>query len=200
MYEVTQPMTKLEGINICLSSMGEPAINALDDAGVDAQMAADLIDETSRGVQLKGWHWNRETHKLQPDQQGNLNLPMNTAKVDSTSVDIAVDVVQRGLRLFDRVNNTYTFTKPVTLELYVILPYDELPQSAKNFIAYEAACRFQRRLLGSDSIDKFLVEARNEARVELIRDDIQVSDPNMLKDNWTTASIMQRGAFRRGGY
>lgn len=200
MLDVTQPMTKLEAINICLSSMGEPAVNALDDAGVDAQMAADLIDETSRGVQLKGWHWNRETHKLQPDQQGRMNLPMNTAKVDSTSYDAGVDVVQRGLKLFDRVNNTYIFTKPLTLELYVILPYDDLPQSAKNFIAYDAACRFQRRLLGSDTIDRFLVEARNEARLELVRDDIQVSDPNMLRDNWTSASIVERGRFRRGQY
>lgn len=200
MVDITQPMTKLEAINICLSSMGEPAVNTLEDAGVDAQMAADLIDETSRGVQLKGWHWNRETHKLQPDQQGFINLPVNVAKVDSTSADANVDVVQRGLKLYDRGKNTYTFTKSLTLELYVILPFDELPQAAKNYIAYDAACKFQRRLLGSDTIDKFLVDARTEARHELVRDDIQVSDPNMLRDNWTTASIVQRGFFRRGMY
>ena len=44
------PMTKLEAVNICLSSMGEPVINSLDNASVDAQIASDLIDEVGRTV------------------------------------------------------------------------------------------------------------------------------------------------------
>ena len=95
------PMTKLEAVNVCLSSIGEPPVNDIDTAGIDAQLASDIVDEISRTVQLKGWHWNRETHTLSPNNLGELVLPTNTAKVDSTGVENAFDVVRRGGRLFD---------------------------------------------------------------------------------------------------
>lgn len=196
-----QPLTKLEGINICLSSMGEPAINALDDAGIDAQMASDLIDEQSRTVQLIGWHWNREKHSFKPDMQtGAINLPNNVAKVDSVDGSSNIDVVQRGLRLFDRGNNTYSFTDSITLELVVILPFDELPMAARAYIAYNSAMVLQQRILGAESINKDLHEMAAKAWVEVIRDQDEVADANMLKDSWSTVSIIQRGWFRRGAY
>lgn len=194
-----QPLTKLEAINIALSSMGEPAINALDDAGVDAQMAADLIDETSRNVQLKGWHWNREKHTLSPDAQtGAINLPNNVAKVDTVDGDSDIDVVQRGLRLFNRTTNSYVFSDPLILGLYVILPFEELPMSCRSYIAYSSAMILQRRILGAESIDKGLKEQSVDAWAELIRDEMQVSDPNMLRDSWSMQSITSRGNFGIG--
>lgn len=197
----SQPLTKLEAINICLSSMGEPSVNTVDDAGIDAQMASDLIDETARNVQLKGWHWNREVHTFSPDANtGSINLPNNIAKVDSTDGSSNIDVVQRGLRLFDRGTNSYSFSVPVTLECVVILPFDELPLSCKAFIAYESAMTLQRRLLGSGDIDKFLDDNRNDAWNELVRDQNEIEDNNVLKDNWSTVSILNRGGFRRGAY
>lgn len=196
-----QPLTKLEAVNICLSAMGEPAVNALEDVGIDAQMASDLIDEQSRNVQLKGWHWNREVHTFQPEAiTGYINLPHNVGKVDSTDISQSIDVVQRGLRLFNRGTNSYTFTNPLTIELYVILPFDELPLAGKSFIAYNSAMILQQRLLGSATIDSYLKDQKKDAWTELVRDNDEVQDANMLKDNWSTMSIVQRGQFRRGGY
>lgn len=196
-----QPLTKLEAINICLSSMGEPAINALDDAGVDAQIAADIIDETSRVLQLKGWHWNTEVHTLQPDRQtGAINLPNNVAKIDTVEHSAGVDVVSRGLRLFDRSNNSYSFKDSLRLSLVMILPYEELPLPAKAFVAYQSAMVSQQRLLGSATMDNYLEKQAQSAWVEIVRDNDEVADANMLRDSWSTLSIVQRGHFRRGSY
>lgn len=194
------PMTKLDAVNICLSSMGEPVINSLDGAAVDAQMASDLIDETSRTVQGMGWHWNRERHTITPNFAGEIVLPANTLRVDTVESDRSTDVIQRGSKLFDRYNNTYAFSKALILEIYVALPFEDLPFSAKNFITYRAARLLQQRLLGSDTLNKFAQGDEQKAWLMLLQDDAEVSDHNMLSDSWQTYSILARGSFARGAY
>lgn len=194
------PLTKLDAVNICLSSMGEPEVNSLDGVAVDAQMAASLIDETSMSVQAQGWHWNREVYKLSPDNNGNIVLPANTARIDSVNRSKTVDVVQRGTRLFDVGNNTFVFTEPVEVEIYVILPYEELPLSAKQYIAIRAARLCQQRLLGTDTLDKFMAQSEQTAWFALMQDNLATADHNMLTDSWSVASILSRGYFARGAY
>lgn len=194
------PMTKLEAVNICLSSMGEPAINSLDGAAIDAQMASDLIDETSRSVQAMGFHWNHEIHTLSPNVAGEIVVPSNTARIDTINDDKSIDVVQRGTRLFDRVNNTYTFTDSLDVELFVFLPFEDLPFAAKNFITMRSARLLQQRLLGSDTLHKYNLPDEQKAWVLLLQDEADVADSSMLYDSWSTASILNRGWFSRGAY
>lgn len=200
MSYVNTPMTQLDAVNVCLSSMGEPEVNSLENASVDAQLASGLIDETSRTVQGQGWNWNRERHTISPDATGTLNLPANTARVDTIEYDRDVDVIQRGLRLFNRKDNTYTFEKPVTVEIYVLLPFEDLPLAAKSFITYKAARLFQQRLLGSETLSKFSQEAEQRAYITLLQEEAEVGDYNMLYDSWQTYSILSRGFFSRGNY
>lgn len=193
-------LTELEAVNVMLSSIGEPPINSIDGAGVDAQMANDLLNEVSRTCQQKGWHWNRENHTLSPDVDGFINLPSNTARVDSVNADKAFDVIQRGLRLFDRANTTYVFTVPVELELVVYLPFDELPDAAKEYVTARAAMLFQQRMLASDTLNSDLQKRAQEAWNDIFRSEIKTQDPNVLRDNWSTLAIVQRGWFRRGAF
>ena len=194
------PMTKLDAVNVCLSSMGEPVINSLDGASVDAQMASDLVDETSRSVQSAGWHWNRERHTISPDVNGQIVLPANTARVDTIEGDRSTDVIQRGGKLFDRYNNTYQFSNPLVLEITVILPFEDMPLAAKEYVTYRAARILQARLLGSDSLFRFTQLDEQTAYLNLLRDEAEVTDNNMLYDSWQTHSILSRGYFARGGY
>jgi hypothetical protein len=94
----------------------------------------------SRSAQLRGWHWNREVHSLSPDINGNINLPNNVAKVDTTGIDYPVDVVQRGLRLFNIDDNTYVFTRPIKLQLYVILDFTDLNATVKSISWLRPPC------------------------------------------------------------
>lgn len=200
MTDFPTALTELEAVNVCLSSIGEPPVNSLDNAGIDAQMASDLIREVSRTCQQKGWHWNREVHTLSPDSGGTINLPNNTARVDSVQADKSLDVVQRGLRLFDRANATYTFTSPVILELVVYLTFDELPDAAKEYVTARAAMLFQQRMLASDTLNADLTKKAQEAWNDIVRAEVKTADPNLLRDNWSTQAIVQRGWFRRGAF
>lgn len=200
MSSSTIPLTKLDAVNVCLSAMGEPKVNSLEGAAVDAQMAASLIDETSMSVQAMGWHWNKEVHTLSPDVDGYLNLPANTARVDTIDTSFTTDVVQRGQRLYNVGDNTFIFTSPVKVEIYVVLPFEQLPLPAKQFIALRSARQFQQRLLGTDTLDKFLAQQEQNAWIALQQDNLAVADHNMLRDSWSVGGILSRGFFARGAY
>lgn len=191
------PMTKLDAVNICLSSMGEPVINSLDGASVDAQIASDIIDETSRTLQSEGWHWNRERHTISPNVSGEIALPPNTARIDTIENSFNIDVIQRGGRLFDRSTNSYTFSSPLTLEIFVVLPFEDLPLAAKNLVTYRAARIFQTRVLGSETIAKFNSVEEQRAMLVLLQDEASIADYNMLSDSYQTASILDRGSVYR---
>lgn len=192
------PMTKLEAVNICLSSMGEPVVNSLEGAAIDAQMAADLVDETSRSVQAHGWHWNREKHTLSPNVANEILLPANTLRIDSVDESRSVDVVKRGTRLFDVTRASYTFDKTVRVEVYVQLVFEELPFAAKQFVAMRAARLLQQRILGSDTLHKFTTQDEQRAWITLMHEECEVADGSMLYDSNSTSSIVNRTFFVRG--
>jgi len=195
------PMTKLEAVNICLSSMGEPVVNTLDGAAIDAQMAGDLIDETARSVQGMGWHWNRERHTLTPNVSKEVVLPANTIRVDTVDDSKSVNVVYRNGKLFDVENATFQFDQTeLKLEIYVVLPFEQLPFAAKQFITARAARLLQTRLLGSDTLNKFNTADEQRAWVALMQEEAETYDGNMLTDSWSTKSIISRGYFARGAY
>jgi hypothetical protein len=194
------PLTKLDAVNICLSTMGEPTVNTLDGAAVDAQMASDLIEESSRSVQGMGWHWNREKHTISPNFASQIILPANTIRVDTVDESKTVDVVQRGGKLFDVENATYTFTDPVKVEIYVQLQFEELPFAAKQLITMRAARLLQQRLLGSETLQKFTVVDEQKAWIVLMQEEAETADGNMLYDSWSTRNIVTRGYFSRGAF
>ena len=190
-------MTKLDAVNICLSAMGEPKINTLDGSAVDAQIASDLIDETSRSVQSRGWHWNRERLTLSPDVFGIIQAPANTARIDTIDGDRATDVILRGGKLYNRYEASYTFTKPLILEVYVFLAFEELPFAAQQYIAMRSARLFQQRVLGSPALSEYGQEEERLAYLTLLQDDVEVADYNMLYDSDQTRSILDRHNFSR---
>jgi len=194
------PLTKLEAVNICLSSMGEPTVNSLDGAAVDAQMASDLVDETLRSVQGFGWHWNRERHVLSPNFVGEIILPANTLRVDTIEDSRSVDVVQRGGKLFDKTKSSFIFDSPLTLEIYVQLAFDQIPFAAKQFVTIRAARTLQQRLLGSEMLTKFHEADEQRAWVSLQQEEAETYDGNMLHDSWSTQRIVSRGSFARGAF
>ncbi|UIL29739.1 hypothetical protein LZK75_11385 [Rhizobium leguminosarum] len=106
---ILTPTTELEAINLMLSVIGESPVNTVEDTGlVDAVVARQILIQSSRDVQLVGWHWNTEIDYpiAASFPEGELTLPPNTLKVDTAGADAGLDLVQRGNRLYDRKNHT----------------------------------------------------------------------------------------------
>ena len=188
--------TELDAINTMLSIIGEAPVNSVEDTGViDAVLARQILTETSRQVQATGWHWNIEYGvKLQPTfpTPGDIYVPANTISVDAE--DTSIDVVQRGVRLYDRKNRTYKFSSPITVTLKLLLEFEELPQIARHYIMIRSGRIFQDRVVGSQTLAGFNEKDEKVALVTLRNDEAENGDYNVMS-NWSVGRVLAR----RGG-
>jgi len=183
--------TKLEAVNVMLSSIGEAAVNSLSSGLLDAETAETILGNVTRSVQTAGWSFNEEVdYTLSPDSDGILNLPANCLRVDlakseSKYRNTNFDYVQRGTKLYDKINHTYAINETVKVDMIIILDFDELPESARRFVSIRAARIFQERVVGSETLSRFSEDDENTAWLDLLHSESDVNDYNIFDDSST---------------
>lgn len=188
--------TELEAINIMLSTIGESPVNSLYEVHgvVDAVVAKSVLKEVSTAVQEEGWHFNIEKNfTLTPDfVNKEITIPSDCIQCDASGQDSERDVCVRGTRLYDRDNHTYIFDCPVTVDMVLVLPFEELPQAARHYITIRAARVYQQRVVGSETLGNFTEKDEVRARVGLRKFEADTADYNILKGNWSVTRILDR--------
>jgi hypothetical protein len=186
--------TELEAVNEMLNAIGEGQVSTLDTANADVAQCLRLLRDHSRKVQSKGWWFNREEdYTITPDANGNLLLPSNVLKVDTSGDDrYEKPYIQRGLKLYDPVNHTYVFTEGVTVDLVVGLDWDTLPQTARSYITACAGMEFVDTDLANEIRHSFTKERRDAANLELLKEEAEDADYNMLSDSATGQEMLNR--------
>lgn len=179
------PLTELEAINEILATSAESPVSTLEENQViDASLAMNTLRATSVEVQTIGWNFNSEEGvPLTPDQNGEVILPQNVLRVDTSGESASTDAVQRGLRLYDKGNRTYQFTGTVTVDWVLGLDYEELPSTARLFIMIRAARKYQDRYFGDQSTHSYTAQDELNARAAMMQEEIDSTDPNMLSDS-----------------
>ncbi|TPI67595.1 phage tail protein [Mesorhizobium sp. B3-1-3] len=179
------PLTELEAINEILATSAESPVSTLEENQViDASLAMNTLRATSVEVQTIGWNFNREDGvPLTPDQNGEVILPPNVLKVDTSGESASTNAVQRGQRLYDRGNRTYQFTGTVTVDWVLGLDYEELPSTARLFIMIRAARKYQDRYFGDQATHSYSAQDELNARAAMMQEEIDSADPNMLADS-----------------
>lgn len=191
------PTTELEAVNAMLDAIGEAPIDSLIDIEApDAGTALRRLRVASKAVQLIGWEWNTDIDvTITPNADGFLILPANTLKVIVANCDSTKRLTQRGNRLYDKLNQTYVFTKTAKATLIVSLLFEEMPEAARQYIMLTAAEKFQDGVLGSPSLDKEAEESRSQALQSLEAAESEAGQYNILTDNYDTFRIFSgRGA------
>ena len=188
------PVDKLGAVNVALAGLGQTKVNSLNDGdlGADAYLAIQFVEEAQNDLESEGWYFNEEYHSLAPNTQGEIFIPSNTLDIKPTQDD---QFVVRGQRLFNLNKNSWTFKHSVDVRIIVALPFEHLPNAARNFISALAAVRLQQQALGADHLDKTLKERASQSRNILQRDDIRARRKNMLSDSYSVSKIINR----RGG-
>jgi hypothetical protein len=201
------PTTKLEAVNIMLSTIGESPVNSLSSGLVDAELAETILDATSRAVQSETWHFNRESKvRFAPNLSGEIILPTNILKADAnldadsinrqTSTGLPLDLVQRGTKMYDKYNHTFNIGKSVELDIVVGLDFDELPEVAKRYITIKAGRTFQDRVVGSSTLHGFQEADEARAYYELKETEGDTSDFNIL-NNYDVFAVIDRVSGKR---
>lgn len=190
------PMTKLEAVNEMLSVIGESPINSLSGSLTqDASMAENLLDRTSREVQMHRWVFNVEdNYPLAVDGDGFIQLPTDClfCDVDPCRQSASMDVVVRGTRLYDRKNQTYVFTtSPIYVELTRFLDFEDLPEAARNYITLRAARKFQDRVQGSQADHFYTAQDEQDARAAMRQHELRSGDQTIFS-NYNVARTLRR--------
>lgn len=192
---ILTPMTELDAVNLMLSIIGEAPVNSLSVSGLaDVAIAQSILQETSREVQERGWSFNTEDNVTLPfTAGGEINIPSNALRI---KLDEGYDgtLVQRGTRMYDRENHTYVYdtTRTLAFQITYMLPFEEMPQAARNYVSIAAARKFQKRAISSDQLEKFTQDDEYRALATLQDMDTDAGDYNLVYDSWDTARIVLR--------
>jgi hypothetical protein len=175
--------SKLSAVNTLLAIIGEAPINSLNPPLTgDASLAERTLDEVSREVQGAGWSWNTAIYDSIPlvANTGQSNLPSNTLAVRFNPVTYpAQRFVLRGIRLFDRIKNTYDLrdsgltatgtTSNVVAEVIEELDWDSLPETGRRYITIRAGRMFANRAVTSASLESYTADDEKKALETLKR-------------------------------
>ena len=194
----------LEAVNRVLQMMGEAPVNSLNGQYGLALQAQDSLNDVSRRLQSEGWSFNTDREKLlQRDASTNeIAVGSNTSRVVIDAYRYpALDVVQRGGKLYDRYNNTYVFDEDLYVDATIILEWEELPEHARQYITIKAGRQLQEAILGSVDLTKINLTAEMEAKALFLDEETVVNDHSMLRGNpnhsGVTMAYMPSRALRR---
>jgi hypothetical protein len=191
------PTTKLEAVNIMLSTIGESPVNSLSSGLVDAELAETILDSTSKAVQSEGWNFNRDdAFTVAPNLSGEIVIPLNVLRADATLKSDSKDLVQRGTKMYDKKEHTFIINESVELDLIVELAFTDLPEIARRYVALRAARVFQERVVGSDFISDINRVDERFAYYQLQEFETDTEDHNIFNNNDVYRVINRVGSTR----
>jgi len=185
--------SELESVNIMLAAIGESPINTLTGLlPVDARLAQSTLSEVNKGVQSEGWSFNTEIDVTFTKD--------NTTKQISIATDIlridpnihqhpSVDAIQRGLKMYDRLNNTFEFDEDLICTVVYFRPFTEIPEPARYYITIKAARIFVDRLVSDQGLRTFTEQDELRARSVLMETDLANADHNILRGDPSLTSV-----------
>ena len=187
--------SKLSAVNTLLAIIGEAPVNSLNAPLTgDASLAERTLDEVSREVQGAGWSWNTMLYDSIPldASTGQSQLPSNTLAVRFNPLTYPSQrFVLRGLRLFDRIRNSYDLsgsfgvavignTSDLVAEIVEELDWDSIPETGRRYITIRAARMFANRAVTSSSLEAYTGEDEENALRTLKRTEDMAQNYNFI--------------------
>jgi hypothetical protein len=186
--------TKLQAVNTLLSIIGEAPLNQLTPPLTgDAALAERVLDEISTEVQGAGWSWNTMVYKEIPlDGNGHSTLGSNTLAIRFNPLSYPSQrFVLRGIKLFDRVANSYDLrgslgvaltggTSDLIAEIVEELAWDDIPETGKRYITIRAGRVFANRAVTSQSIESYTADDEENALQILKRTEDMAQNNNFI--------------------
>jgi len=185
--------TELEAINIMLAAIGEAPVNSLTgQVPVDVRIAQSTLIEVNKRIQSEGWSFNTEIDVTLVRNQTTKQIELST---DILRIDAnihqhpTIDPIQRGLKLYDRLNNRYEFDEDLICTVVYFRPFIELTEPARSYINIKAARVFVDRLVSDDGLRTYTLEDETRARAILMETDLANGDHNILRGDPSLTSV-----------
>ena len=184
--------TELEAINIMLAAIGEAPVNSLTGTvTADVRTAQSTLNEVNKEVQSEGWSFNTEIDvTLTRDASKQIALSTDILRIDpNIHQHPTIDAIQRGLKLYDRLNNKFEFDEDLICTVVYFRTFNEIPEPAKRYINIKAARIFVDRLVSDDGLRTYTQQDEMRARAILMETDLANGDHNLLRGDPSLTSV-----------
>jgi len=108
-------------------------------------------------------------------------IPTDILAMDGYDADDDEDVVMRGGYLFDKGDDTFTFSDGITVQQVRQLTFANLSELLQRYIIAGASIEFQRRMTQGQVEDNFLQSEYSEAKRKLFKSEAEQDDANVLE-------------------
>jgi len=194
----TVPVNELEAVNMLLAAVGEAAVSSLETATtVDVTQAKNLLSNINREVQQKGWHFNTEWDVvLSLDSDSRIPLGTTVLSIYSPTKMTTIRGREGSPFLYDLDNNTFTWTTSVNDAVTItLLDFENIPQTARQYITTKAARIFQEEIIGQVSAEAVNRQEEVEAYADLLDDEGERSGYNVgygTRDMYNTTKLYRK--------
>ena len=194
----TVPVNELEAVNMLLAAVGEAAVSSLETATtVDVTQAKNLLSNINREVQQKGWHFNTEWDVvLSLDSDSRIPLGTTVLSIYSPTKMTTIRGREGSPFLYDLDNNTFTWTASVNDAVTItLLDFEDIPQTARQYITTKAARIFQEEIIGQVSAEAVNRQEETEAYADLLDDEGERSGYNVgygTRDMYNTTKLYRK--------
>jgi hypothetical protein len=179
-------MRILDVVNEMLGTMGETPLNSLLQPHPFLAAAKKALEDKNREIQARGWWYNTEAMVGRPSpEDSHIYLSSDILEVRAPSRN----VVQRGDRLYDLDTADTVFTADIDLSVVRLIPFEQLPELAAQFIAAEAVKAFQKNYDGDRAKTEELRGEAREARAEARAQHIRSVRANFFDSNYTLSRL-----------
>lgn len=187
-----ETLTELEAVNAMLVSIGQSPVNTLSVSGIrDVNLARKLLTSVARDVQLYGFAFNTDRNfPITPDIDGFLKVPEGVLKIDcetTTSNFVRRKHPTAGWCIWNADDRTWVFSAAEDFKIVWGYVFDDLPPTARAYIAISAARRFQMKVIGASQLDGYNAEDEKRAWATLVKDERATRDTNLFRNNPTIA-------------
>jgi hypothetical protein len=192
------PVNELEAVNMLLAAVGEAAVSSLETATtVDVTQAKNLLSNINREVQQKGWHFNTEWDVvLSLDSDSRIPLGSSILSVYSPTKTTTIRGREGSPFLYDLDNNTFTWTASINDAVTItLLDFEDIPQTARQYITTKAARIFQEEIIGQVSAETVNRQEEVEAYADLLDDEGERSGFNVgygTRDMYNTTKLYRK--------
>ena len=184
--------TELEAINNMLAAIGEAPVNSLiGTLPVDVKLAQSTLTEFNKEIQSEGWSFNTEIDvTLTRDASNQIALSQDILRIDpNIHQHPTIDAIQRGLKLYDRLNNKFEFDEDLICTVIYLRTFEEIPEPARRYITIKAARVFVDRLVTDDGLRTYTGQDETRSRAILMETDLANGDHNILRGDPSLTSV-----------
>jgi hypothetical protein len=142
-------LDRTEIVNLMLASTGEPETTSGEVATPtqpEVKLAVRILDQVDREVQLKGLSFSRDLNVTLTPVAGEITLPAGVIAVEAIDGYHALAILNG--KLYDRYENTYTFSGSVRVNTITQRSFTYLPMHALMYIQARATRKFFETYLG----------------------------------------------------